>query len=94
MPGLLENVGLTKQQCMEAAWYVDAGGRKYRGAAAINAALSALGGVYAIAAWFYHLPGFKQLEDLVYRWVADNRHRLPGASDACKIPAEGQTPGR
>jgi predicted DCC family thiol-disulfide oxidoreductase YuxK len=92
-PGLLEKVGLTEQQCMEAAWFVDADGRKFRGAAAINAALEALGGIYAIAAWFYRVPGLKQLEDLVYQWVADNRYRLPGASDACKVPAQGEKPG-
>jgi predicted DCC family thiol-disulfide oxidoreductase YuxK len=92
-PGLLNTVGLTEEQCMEAAWYVDADGRKHRGAAAINAAFSALGGVYAIAAWFYRVPGLKQLQDLIYQWVADNRYRLPGASDACKIPARGGKTG-
>jgi predicted DCC family thiol-disulfide oxidoreductase YuxK len=92
-PGLLELAGLTEQQCIEAAWYIDADGHKHRGAAAINAAFSALGGIYAAGAWFYRVPGLRQLEDLVYRWVSDNRYRLPGASDACKIPAEGEKPG-
>lgn len=66
-PGLLERAGLTERQCMETAWYVDAVGQKYRGAAAVNAALGALGGVYAVAASLYRVPGLKQLEDLIYQ---------------------------
>jgi predicted DCC family thiol-disulfide oxidoreductase YuxK len=88
-PGLLDQTGLTQQECMDAAWFVDEHGHKYRGAAAINATLSALGGVFAVAAWLYRIPGLKQIEDAVYRWVADHRYRLPGASDACKIPTTG-----
>ncbi len=87
-PGLLEKVGLTEQQCMDAAWYVDAEGRKHRGAAAINASLHALGGIYRVASWVYRVPGLKQIEDWVYAWVARNRYRMPGSTDACKIPTK------
>lgn len=89
-PGLLERVNLTAEQCMDAAWYVDAAGRPFRGAAAINAALGALGGVFALAPILYRVPGLKQIEDAVYAWVARNRHRMPGASDACTLPDAGQ----
>ena len=78
---------------MEAAWYIDAAGRKYRGAAAMNAALDALGGAYRLAACAYGVPGLKQLEDAAYAWIAANRHRLPGASDACRLPAEADRGG-
>ena len=30
-------------------------------------------------------PPFSLLADLVYKWVAKNRHRLPGGSRACKL---------
>ena len=89
-PGLLERVNLTAEQCTEAAWYVDEAGRHFRGAAAINAALGAFGGVFHIASLFYCIPGLKQLEDAAYAWVARNRHRMPGASDACKLPSAGE----
>lgn len=85
-PGLLARVGLTEQQCTEAAWFVDAEGRLHRGAAAMNAALEALGGGYRLAAFAYRVPGLRQFEDLGYAWIARNRHRLPGASDACQVP--------
>lgn len=85
-PGLLTRVNLTAEQCREAAWYVDAAGGQQRGAAAINAVLGALGGVFGLAPVVYRIPGLKQIEDAMYAWVARNRHRLPGASDACQLP--------
>jgi predicted DCC family thiol-disulfide oxidoreductase YuxK len=30
-------------------------------------------------------PPFSFVADLIYKWVAKNRHHLPGASKACKI---------
>jgi predicted DCC family thiol-disulfide oxidoreductase YuxK len=30
-------------------------------------------------------PPFSLVADLVYKWVAKNRHRLPGGSRACKL---------
>ncbi len=92
--GLLARVKLTAEQCMDAAWYVDATSCALRGAAAINAALSALGGMFSLAPALYRIPGLKQIEDALYAWVARNRHRLPGASDACKLlgASERQNP--
>lgn len=89
-PGLLKRANLTAEQGMEAAWFIDEAGRQYRGAAAINAALGELGSVFYIASLVYHIPGLKQFEDAVYAWVARNRHRMPGASDACRLPAAGE----
>lgn len=91
-PGLLAKVGLTEQQVTEAAWFVDEAGKQYRGAGAVNAALDRLGGVYRLASWVYRVPGFKQIEDLVYVWVARNRYRLPGSTDACRIPTTSEKP--
>jgi predicted DCC family thiol-disulfide oxidoreductase YuxK len=85
-PGLLEEANLTEQQVTDAAWFVDADGRKYRGAAAINSALHALGGIFRVASWVYRVPGFTQIEDWVYAWVARNRYRMPGSTEACQIP--------
>jgi predicted DCC family thiol-disulfide oxidoreductase YuxK len=92
-PGLLARVNLTAEQCMEAAWYVDEAGGQHRGAAAMNAALGALGGVFSLAPIVYRIPGLKQLEDAAYAWVARNRYRMPGASDACKLPDAGKQRG-
>jgi predicted DCC family thiol-disulfide oxidoreductase YuxK len=90
-PGLLARVGLSAQQCMDAAWFVDRTGRAYRGAAAMNAALDALGGIYRVVSYGYRVPGLKQLQDAIYAWIARNRYRMPGASDACRVPATSFT---
>lgn len=85
--GLLAATGLSEAQVNEAAWYVDNQGNRHRGAAAVNAALAALGGIYRLLSRLYRVPGLRQLEDAVYAWVARNRHRLPGSTDACERPA-------
>lgn len=89
-PGLLARTGLTAEQTMDAAWFVDSGGRQQRGAAAINAALAEIGGVFKFMAALYRLPGLRQLEDAVYRWVAANRYRLPGSTAACAVPPQNK----
>lgn len=86
--GLLDEVGLTEQQCREAAWFVDERGRAFRGAAAMNEALRRLGGVFRVASWLYRVPGLRQIEDIAYAWVARNRWRMPGGAAACGTPAE------
>ncbi len=85
-PGLLEQTGLTPAQCAEAVWVVYPDGRQYRAAAAANRALRELGGLWRVLSWLYIVPGIRQTEDIAYRWVARNRHRLPGASPACATP--------
>lgn len=35
--------------------------------------------------WFIKTPPTSFLADWVYRWVAKNRHRLPGGSRQCKL---------
>jgi len=41
--------------------------------------------IYRLAGWFIANPPFSFLASRVYRWVAKNRHRLPGGSRQCKI---------
>jgi predicted DCC family thiol-disulfide oxidoreductase YuxK len=88
-PNLLERVGLTAEQCSEAAWFIDRSGRQYRGAAAINAALDALGGIFRLVSFAYRLPGLRQIEDAGYAWVARNRYRLSGNTGACQVSKRG-----
>ena len=37
---------------------------------------------------------FRNLGPKLYRWVARNRHRLPGSPPACRADARGTPPGR
>ncbi len=75
-PGLLEQVGLTREQVDAAAWTVDARGNKLAGAAGVNRALRELGGAWSIVARGYSIRPLRWLEDLGYAWVARNRRWL------------------
>lgn len=83
----LADLGLTVDDVMTQVWFVDGNGRLFGGAAAINAALSFIWWFKPVA-FLYQLPGIRQLQDRVYRWVADNRTRLPGSTPQCAISPE------
>ncbi len=85
-PGLLEHAHLTEQQALEAAWFVDLHGHRYRGAHAISEALAVMQILFVPVRWLYAVPGLRQLADWVYQWVADNRYRFPGSTAACAVP--------
>ena len=86
--GVPESVGLTVEECETTAWAVAPDGGRYRGAAAVNAALSAALGTAAPLV-LYSLPGIRQLQDFFYSLVASNRDKLPGDRPHCaQRPAE------
>lgn len=81
----LAAVGLTEAQTTEAAWYVD-GSRLFRGHEAIARALrTSRWGVVRLAGRALGSRVVAPVAAPAYAWVARNRGRLPGASDACKI---------
>ena len=75
-------LGVDDQTMTGAAWWLDHTGAVYRGAEAVNAAVSA-GYGSRIPLWVYRAPGIRQLEDAVYRWIAAHRYRFPGATPHC-----------
>ena len=74
--------GLTVADAEAAAWAIAPDGRRYRGAAAVNAALGTALGT-GLPLRLYALPGLRQLQDRAYDWVAANRHRLEGDTPHC-----------
>jgi predicted DCC family thiol-disulfide oxidoreductase YuxK len=82
-PGAPEQAGLTPAQCESAAWAITPLGQRYRGAAAINAALSVTLGC-SLPLRLYKLPGLRQLQDVVYDLIAKYRSRLPGDLPYCR----------
>jgi predicted DCC family thiol-disulfide oxidoreductase YuxK len=86
-PGVRQRAGLSKQDVDRAVWAIDARGRRYEGAAAINRTLEELGGWRHVAV-LYQLSFFRQAEDRCYRWFAANRGRFArwGIIPACERP--------
>ena len=74
--------GLTVADAEAAAWAIAPDGRRYRGAAAVNAALGTALGT-GLPLRLYALPGLRRLQDRVYDWVATHRHRFPGDPPYC-----------
>src|SRR5271168_409210 len=68
-PGIADRLGVPDERLSESAWWLDASGVVFSGAAAMNAALSAALGT-RLPFWFYRLPGVGSVQNTVYRWVA------------------------
>jgi predicted DCC family thiol-disulfide oxidoreductase YuxK len=88
IPERMAAAGLSPEDGTTQVWYVAPDGRLSGGAAATNAALALVWWLRPLT-WLYRLPGLRQIEDRVYRWVADNRYRMPGSTAACAVPVLG-----
>lgn len=85
----LDAVGLTAEQCAEAVQWARPGARPKAGPEAIARLLRASTGwlgLWKLAGLILSLPPARWLAWPVYRWVARNRHRLPGGTAACALP--------
>lgn len=81
----LEELGLTENDVTTAAYWIDGEGRAHRGHLAIGRSLVAAGGFWRLVGHLLLRPPVSWLARPVYSWVAANRHRLPGATDACRV---------
>ncbi len=79
----LEALGITAEQATEAVQWVGTDGAVLSGHKAIAATLVTAGRGWRLLGRAIALPGISQLAAVVYRLVADNRHRLPGGTPAC-----------
>ncbi|MBD0688644.1 thiol-disulfide oxidoreductase DCC family protein [Streptomyces sp. CBMA123] len=69
----------------EVLW-VTPGGRVYGGAQAVARLLLRTGGAWAYLGAVLTLAPVRPVAGVVYRWVARNRHRMPGGTAACALP--------
>ena len=79
----LDRLGLTPAQCAEAVQLV-AGAQRFSGGQAVGQALVRCRQPARAAGAVVLLPPLAPLVSRVYRLVAANRYRLPGASAACR----------
>jgi predicted DCC family thiol-disulfide oxidoreductase YuxK len=92
--GLLERVGLTRDQVNTAVWAVDREGRRFGGAAAVNCTWQELGGRWRLLARLCSLPPLFACETWFYAWFARNRGHFArwGTTPACMRPGVPCTP--
>lgn len=62
---------------------------RYSAARAIAEALIQGGTFWSVAGWLLKTPVVLSFAELIYLWVAKNRHRLPGGTPACQLPPSG-----
>jgi predicted DCC family thiol-disulfide oxidoreductase YuxK len=80
--------GLTIDQVRTQIWLVDQDGsaKPKGGHLAAGEILTMQRNLfYKALGWLIKTPPTSFLADVVYRWVAKNRHRLPGGSRQCKL---------
>ncbi|MEN3612049.1 DUF393 domain-containing protein [Plantactinospora sp. ZYX-F-223] len=82
----LDALGLTAAECEEAVWWVGTDGVRAAGPDAIALLLGASRPGWRLLGAGLRLPPVRLLAWPAYRWVARNRHRLPGGTAACSLP--------
>ncbi len=88
----LAALGLTQDQVLTEVWWVDPDGRTVGGHRAVARALRAVGGPWWVLGTVLALPPLGPIARPAYALVARHRHRLPGGTDACRLPTSH--PGR
>ena len=83
----LDGLGLTAEQCDEALQWVSSTGRVSSAQNAVARVLLAGRLPFKLLGAVILVPGINALAGVAYRWVALNRHRLPGGTPACSLPA-------
>jgi predicted DCC family thiol-disulfide oxidoreductase YuxK len=80
-----EDFGLTLKDCETALQYVSKGGRVSAGHEGYRQMLIELGGFYLVLGRLMRLPGYYGTANIVYRWIAKNRHKMPGGTPTCSL---------
>lgn len=83
----LAAVGLTAQDCDEAAQFLMADGSVQSGHEAIASAATHGAPGWRPVGHLLLAPGISWVAARTYRWVAAHRHRLPGGTAACARPS-------
>ena len=81
----LDALGVDPAAAVDALQWVDADGRVSAGAEAVARMLRTGGLLWRTVGAVMLLPVVRQVAALVYRFVAKNRHRLPGGTPACRV---------
>lgn len=88
----LDALGTTAERAQREVLWIDRAGRVSGGAEAIGRLLTAAGGPWRALGVVMRIPPVSWAAHGVYRFVANNRHRMPGGTAACALPA-AERPG-
>lgn len=83
----LTALGLTEAECDTAVQWVAPGRPSLAGPDAIAALLASSTRPWRALGWLLRQAPVRALAWPVYRWVARNRHRMPGGTAACALPS-------
>lgn len=78
----------TQSRAEHEVLFVDPDGRLSGGSRAVAELLKHCAMPWRLLGYAMSAPVARTLADWLYRWVAANRHRLPGSTPACQLPAE------
>jgi predicted DCC family thiol-disulfide oxidoreductase YuxK len=81
----LGSIGLCEADVAKAAYFIDAGGRQFRGHRAVSQALIDAGGIRAWIGRSIEIPPISALAAVVYWIVARTRRWLPAGGDTCRV---------
>jgi predicted DCC family thiol-disulfide oxidoreductase YuxK len=82
----LAALGVTRAEAIEAVQWVSPGRAALAGPEAIGALLRSSNLFWRPFGWVLAIPLVRMAAWPLYRWVARNRHRLPGGTAACAVP--------
>ncbi|GAA2781309.1 thiol-disulfide oxidoreductase DCC family protein [Saccharopolyspora taberi] len=83
---------ITEDRARHEVVWVDVDGRRSGGAAAVADLLKTCRSPWSLLGHALSAPVVRLIAELVYRWVAANRYRLPGSTPACRLPRQ-ERPG-
>lgn len=81
----LAELGLSQDQTSKAVYYVTQT-ETFSAAKAIAKCLMDSKTPWTVAGFLMNIPVVISVAELVYAWVAKNRHRLPGGTPECSLP--------
>lgn len=83
----LSSLRLTQAECENAVQWVEPDGSISAGHLAVSKLLKDSGALWWPLGAIMAIPPFSLVAKLIYRWVANNRDKLPGGTPACAMPA-------
>ena len=83
----LAELNLSQEQTSKAVYFVTQT-ETFSAAKAIAKCLMASRTPWAIAGFLMNIPVVISVAELVYAWIAKNRHRLPGGTPECSLPRQ------